>query len=463
MAAVVALGRLRDRRAVTPLAQIAGDPLLAEATAVALGEIADPAGLEPLRALLVNATPSLQKVVHRAAASVLAAHPDTPVPDWLRASLRGHEEELGVALRRERDDCAARLLGAAGTPEAARQLGDCLGDPELQPAAAAGLALLPRAVATASLLRRLPHTEGEGRAALLRSLPPLADAEEVRQVLPCLADAHAGARAAAAEALGHAPEALALPALLEALGDPALREGAAQALGRVGPVRCDPLLDLLDDADARVRAAAAEALAGCGAKPGERLREALRRETDSAARRAMIHALGAGGGGSEAIGDLVALLESDDVGVRFAAASALGETRDPDALAPLLGALGDPAREVQAAALRALGRLGDPRAGEPLVRRLDAGGRDLRRTAAAALREIAPAAARDRLLRALDDRDWEIRLAAVRTLERLGDGELEAPLRQVAETDPDALVREAAEAALAAHAGRPASGEGGAG
>ncbi|CAN5489043.1 hypothetical protein BH24GEM3_BH24GEM3_24440 [soil metagenome] len=446
MSAIVALGQLRDAQAVPALAQAAADPLLAEAAAASLGEIGDAAGLEPLRRLLEEGSGSIRRTAQRAAAAILAASPATPVPPWLRAALAGQEEELERTLRESGDDCAARLLGVAGSDAGAVHLVAALASDELRPAAAAGIALLPRDVAAEALLMRLPLAEVEERAALLTALPALQEESEVRRILPYLADAANEVRATAAEALGRSREEFVLPALLAALEDPALRLGAVQALGRLGPTRCAPLADLLEDADPRVREAAADALAHCAAQEGERIRAALQRETDPGARNALIRALGAAGDGAAAVADLAPLLASEEIGLRFAAARALGETRSAEALAPLLEALLDPAPEVQAAALRALGELGDPRAAPPLVERLDSPDRDLRRTAATALREIAPPGVIARLVQALDDADWEIRLAAVRALARLGGVD---PLHRAATADSDPLVRRAAREALA--------------
>ncbi len=55
---------------------------------------------------------------------------------------------------------------------------------------------------------------------------------------------------------------------------------------------------------------------------------------------------------------------------RAAAAHALGDMSSSRAVAPLLGALVDPARDVRAAAARSLGRLGDPSAVGPLIEAL---------------------------------------------------------------------------------------------
>jgi HEAT repeat protein len=448
IAAVVALGRLRDRRAISALAAATADPLLAEAAATALGEIGDPAGLEPLRPLIEHAAPGARDAAERAAAGILSAHPSTPVPEWLRNAVRDRVDELTACLQRsDEDDCAVRLLGAAGTPRAARVLVDAFARPELRAAAAAGIAMLPHAIASAAILARVPAAPDEERAALLASLPALSSAT-ADVVIGLLSASDAAARAAAADALGRSEPDAVLPALLAALETPARRLGAAEALARLSEPPAAPLASLLGDADARVRAAAADGLARAAAREHrEAIAAALREEDDDQAKRALVRALGAAGG-AEALDTLVPLLRAADAPLRFSVVRALGMTGAAEALPHLLDALADADAGIQVTALRALGELGDPRAAAPVAARLDAGHRDMRRTAASALHALAPAGVVDRLVAALDDGDWEIRLAAVRTLRRIGAQQAAEPLRRLAEGEMDPLVRREAEEAL---------------
>src|SRR5262245_29209378 len=53
-------------------------------------------------------------------------------------------------------------------------------------------------------------------------------------------------------------------------------------------------------------------------------------------------------------------LQSEDPQVRRRAAAALGETSDPRAVGPLIGALKDKDWDVQRAAAKALGKIGSP-------------------------------------------------------------------------------------------------------
>ena len=448
VAAVVALGQLRDPRAISALGAAAADPLLAEAAATALGEIGDPAGLEPLRVVVEDAASGARHAAERAAAGILSAHPSTPPPEWLRNAVRDRVGELAASLLSDdQDDCAARLLGAAGTPEAARALVDAFVQPEHRPAAAAGVAMLPASVAAAAILARVPAAPDEERAALLASLPAL-PADAVDAGLQLLSAPDDAVRSAAAAAFARSDRALILPALLTALEAPETRLGATEALARLPDPPAEVLAPLLADAEPRVREAAADGLSRAAARDHrEAIGAALETEDDTRAKRAIVRALGAAGG-AEAVERLASLLRGGDPALRFTVVHALGISGAPEALPYLLDALVDPDRGIQVAALRALGDLGDPRAAAHVAERLDASSRDVRRTAASALHTLAPAGAVDRLEAALDDSDWEIRVAAVRTLRRIGAMQSLEPLRRLAESDTDPLVRQEAGHAL---------------
>jgi HEAT repeat protein len=143
---------------------------------------------------------------------------------------------------------------------------------------------------------------------------------------------------------------------------------------------------------------------------------------------------------------LLADLASPNYRVRWKAVQALGESRDPRALEPLLGALKDRLPTIRIAALSAVGRLRDRSAIEPVIAMLDDPDSKVRTSAAAALKKFGKAAhapmleayrggeARARfvllsalgriktpsiselLIAALDDPQVEIRLEAARVL-----------------------------------------------
>jgi hypothetical protein len=110
--------------------------------------------------------------------------------------------------------------------------------------------------------------------------------------------------------------------------------------------------------------------------------------------------------------------------VRMEAARALGASRDPRALEPLLAALGDDNRDVRWAAIEALGELGDRRAVPRLVEYLKRpeAYRWGKRLAASALGAIGDPAAVEPLAALLGDEDPFVRRLSALALLRIGGG-----------------------------------------
>lgn len=440
--AVVALGRIGETAAVGPLSRAAATPALAAIAATALGEMGARSGLDALEAAAATGAEGRAAALD-AAIDILARNPDARPPEWLRELARP-----GVAAAAERfvetgDERAARLLGIAGTEEAARALLGELGSWGHEAPAARGVALLPDTLASQVIFDNLDGADAEGCKLLFGALPPLRRALDAVRVAGYLGSHDEELRAAAAEALARSEPGAVEPALEAALADPALRAGAVDAYARMPNVPCAPLEAVLDDADPRIRLAAAEGLARCGGGDVRTVSTALNAEADSRARAALVHALGASRS-PEAVVELSSLLRGDDPALRFEAVRALGESHAPEALGPLLDALRDDDRNIRAAALDALGRLGDARAADPLSRGLDESDRDLRRTAVFALDRVATPRAMERLTGALDDPDREVRITAARIIGRIGDEDALSAVERLADSDPDPLVRRAA-------------------
>ncbi len=442
LAAVVALARIGDERATPALLEALQDPLLAEPALDGLGAIGDLGTVESLRGAARSSDNRLARGAWLACATILTRERQATPPDWLRTAVAARTESLREELLSDRSEEAARLLGLAGDAESAEALVQHGGDPDIGAACLAALRLLPPGVAVDAVLDHLPAASRQDRSSLLSALPGLNSRAAARRVADHLADEDEATRYAAGDVLARTDPAISEPLLRDALGHPDARAAAARSLGRMPSPPCQTLADLLEDADANVRGAAADALACCPAREvRERIAAALERESDPVVRVALLGALGAAGG-EAAVRTLAPRVRKGEGGERFAAVHALGETGAEAAYAPLVEALSDPAPEIQAAAMRALGRLGDARAASPLAEGMEHDNDvDLRRTAAAALQRIAPPEARARLLDALHDDDWEIRLAAVRTLRKMGDEEVADALRRSGDEDPDPLVR----------------------
>src|SRR5690606_34227712 len=175
---------------------------------------------------------------------------------------------------------------------------------------------------------------------LLSLRPPLEAREDLQRVAALLGSEKEEVRAASADALGRADVEKVLAVLEESRRDPRVRLGVALAYGRLGSQRCAPLAEMLHDPDPRRRAAAAAAAGRCGVATGRELIAALRRETDEAAARALIRALGTDGS-PEAVAELERVLAAADAPRRFEAVQALGCTGSPEAFQPLVSVLAD--------------------------------------------------------------------------------------------------------------------------
>jgi HEAT repeat protein len=146
---------------------------------------------------------------------------------------------------------------------------------------------------------------------------------------------------------------------------------------------------------------------------------------------------------------LLTALKDENSEVRLAAARALGEIGDPQAVEPLLAALKDQHSSVRRAAAEALGRISDVRAVESLPAALKNAlkdeDRDVRRAAAKALAQQIKGV--EYLMSALTDRPWMAREAAAEMLGEIKDPRAVEPLRAVLK-DEEGSVRRAAVKAL---------------
>lgn len=172
-----------------------------------------------------------------------------------------------------------------------------------------------------------------------------ANAEDVPDLLKRLQGTDVAIRVEAAREMGDLGEhaKAAVPALVEALGDPAapIRKAAAAALGSIGaPAAVPALTKTLRDADAKVRWQAAEALGQIGPKASAAVPELVKvlQGKDVSIRSVAADALGAiGWDARAAIPTLKEALKDPELGVRLTAATALlrVDVREARATVPL--------------------------------------------------------------------------------------------------------------------------------
>jgi HEAT repeat protein len=123
--------------------------------------------------------------------------------------------------------------------------------------------------------------------------------------------------------------------------------------------------------------------------------------------------------GALAVEPLIAALKDQDPLVRRAAIKALGEINDPRGVEPLIAALKDSSDEARQLAASALGDSRDPRAVEPLIAALKDANAWVRLDAASSLGEIKDPRAVEPLKAALNDTDQSVRNYAAQALDRI--------------------------------------------
>lgn len=477
-----ALSRIGRPVPLDLVAPLAGENLLKKAVFDCLGAIggaeAVPLLIEGLKERVKSARESaacaLVKVRERLPADLAASFADaglrelagSPFVDGLLASMEGNDRGLKEAI--------VKILGLIGDERAvARLLHGCREERlrkhcllAFQNMGEAGTASLLSAFPTADEEERcfIAYVCGElrygGCAALLRE-GMRGDTPMLRKV-SVLAAGKTGLTALIDDVV-----------LLLEDGEPAVREGAVEALSRLAEVDRGAVLrvalELAGAKPAEQRRFAAILLAALG--DAEKL-SLLIKDEDAMVRKAAVASL-AELKTAAAVPHLVMALADEDVDVRSATAAALGDIGGDAVLGPLLLALNDEDTWVKCAALRSLGRVGSDRALPAIVGMLESlEGLELI-SALEAVAEIGGDAVPGIVRKGLENRDEEVVKAAIGILARDGDdwidaygeqllahphwdvrrtfinamagqrGERALPrLRSALETEPDALVKE---------------------
>jgi len=220
------------------------------------------------------------------------------------------------------------------------------------------LARMPEASVVPQLVKALTHPGWWVYTGAVEALGTLGTPAAIGALIDALQHTEPQVREYAARILGIVGDPSVVPALAGALDDPwpGTRVSALESLAQLGtlsaPVR-DALADRLLSGAADERVFAAEAL-GATRHP-DALRPLLDTldDADPELRVAALLAL-AHLDADVPISALAALLDDPDVGVRDAAAVSLGQLARPEAIPALLDALANPASQVQRAAAEAL-------------------------------------------------------------------------------------------------------------
>lgn len=399
--------------------------------------------------------------------------------------------EWSADISPELREVAAEVLGAVGGDDATaalvRSLGDLDPDVRLKTVTALGaLGVAGSTKVVIPLITRLDDDKVDIKRRTIEILEALGDRRAVIPLVSAIGDGSMEVRKSAVRAVGVLGDPAAVPALTRTMreGNEELRGLAAGALGAIGAVDALPaMLELWPSATDTMRAKLAIAMGNIAKRPEAAaaagpalavLVNALGAASQrSAAREALIAAgpvavpalvaqLGARKGSDATtivavlreVGDarattaLVAELDRDRVEVTLVL-EALGATKDPAALLPLLGALDHKEAAVRLAAMRALAHVidQDPRAADVLVLRLTDADAEVRALAATYLGELRAPGAIDALIpRVAPGEPVAVRRAAIAALGAIGDAKAAPALIAILRDGPGELHRDAADA-----------------
>jgi HEAT repeat protein len=448
--AVIAIGNLKDVRAVKPLCDFLNDRnrdgLYRSSVPDALRKLGDRSAIAPL----IEATKDPNHFVRLFAANALTGFRWQPSTDLQRAYRAMATEKWGEVVKYG-PAAVEPLLVALKTidePNCRQRAADDLEKLGWKPATETERAYLMVArrdwddaaklgpPAVEPLLLALAGGGRPGAFALNQSARDALHSIGPKAVDPLLTtlktkDVHLGEMAA--KMLGEMGGKTAVEPLIAVVKDEknpeALREAAATALGQLQDKRAvEPLIAMLKDKSPGCRHRAVAALHELRDPRAIEPLTALLNDSDKVVRESVTFALTAMGKGPTADG-VSRQLQDPNAEVRVAAARALAEMGDQRALEPSLLALRDTDPKVRVQAAYALRALGNKRAVEPLIAALKDENNGVRYTAAMALAATGDNRAVQPLISALADQDAWTRGGIAGALAALGDKRAIEPLR----------------------------------
>jgi len=287
---------------------------------------------------------------------------------------------------------ASKLLGNSTVPTARLNglLGDASANVRESAAMAAGVG--EHHDALPALQRALDDRSPAVAAMAAWAMGEIEDHSSVPALLKLVRGGDPKVRLSAIWALGQIEDERAVPDVIAVLRDenPAIREMAADVLGDFEKADAREPLEraLASDADAKVRAEAAESLGQISSPAsGPALGRALS-DADITVRRAAAEALGDLDELHVAPSGLVAALSASDPELRYHAAKAIAEIRDPGTTSALIGILSSPDAELRKDAVEALGDIGTPSAVQAITGALNDRDPEVRKAAAEALGDL---------------------------------------------------------------------------
>ena len=327
--------------------------------------------------------------------------------------------ELGFWENEKNRQAAATVWGEISDMEGVPFLLDLLKDNafHVREAAAIALGKIKKTETVASLMSLLRDPYPEVQEAAIRSLLEMRSALPLDELVLALQQKSAYLRANAAILLSAILYEASIPNIVFLLKDQdeVVRRTAVNALGRFPrPLIVRPLLSALGDEDYKVRVAVLNVF------------------QDS------IEVI---------LEDLSYLVHDDNMWVRAALARTIGQVSGDHGLTLLLQLVKDPTGVVQISALTALGQRREEAIFPVLLEKLSSEDRDVKKAAILALGAYGNVEALLKLTAILEDPHWALRAAAVSSVSQLNAASLE--IAEMADTDEDPLVRDAARFALA--------------
>ena len=289
-----------------------------------------------------------------------------------------------------------------------------------------------------------------------------ADEGVVKGIVAAFAGSDAAARQSAEQRLTDLGRSAVFP-LARLLQDPqapeSQRSAAAMALVRLGPAAVRGFMPLVKDPSASVRLAAVRSLALLGNRVGMRALTDALEDSDAEVRCAAAQALGELRQSTTGVALAKSLQKDASLDVRVAAAESLSRTESRAAVEPLVTGLSDKEPRVRVACAKGLtamadllasgqrGEVGRSKAVDGLLVALGDKEVAVRAAAAEGLGLLGDERAVERLAPLLSDP--AVRPTVIKALERIGRDRTRALLSQIASETKDAEVRRAAEQALA--------------
>jgi HEAT repeat protein len=451
-AAVVALGRIGDRKATRALVAALADPELQLPVAGALARLGDQDAFEALLGLLDHGDTAVRQAAIAALNSI--GHPEMP------AQVTVLLDDGNPVVR----ESAVKIAGYFGYARCAERVIACTRDASepVRRAAVEHLPLFEHPGAVPALLHALAFDTAPVRAAAAAALARVESPDTIAPRMKALDDPDPWVRYYALRSIGGIRTedmAAAARRLIDQDPAPQVRLAAIDVLGRLDAADAVNVLQPLlhSDQDDIARAAIRALGHITDSRAAAVLSEVLRSE-DPLHRLEAVVAIGARGGTTAP--DMLqwaAAAESDD-SVADAAISALARVGSREggegtaAAAALVSLTAEPARrEASVAALSALpaARIAD------VAKGLRHPSPDVRRATIQALSRMKNPEASYLVERALEDEAAEVRATAAAELRRLGSRSASRKLLALARTDPDIEVRRAAVMAVTQPSANP--------